>query len=94
MDNMSKSDRAIKKSAEDEPDFTPRASAKRLPDGELRDRIFALCDAPAGYTHRYVVDYPSFDKRFNWYRANFYYQNEEDPTTSIKSFVITKDQLN
>jgi len=91
--DMSPSDRAIKKSAESEPEYTPRASAKRLPDSELRDRIIAKCDVPLGYTHVHVIDYPGFDPAFTWYRANFYYENDTDPTTSIKSFVIPKGDL-
>lgn len=91
--DMSASDKAIKRSAEQEPEYSPRASAKRMPDSELRDKILRQCDAPLGYTHVHVIDYPGFDPRFTWYRANFYYENDEDPTTSIKSFVITKDQI-
>ena len=93
-DGMSSSDRAIKKSAEQEPEYTPRPSAQRLPDGELKLSVINKCkNVKAGYTHVHVIDYPSFDASFDWYRVNFYYSQDVDPTTRIDSYVIQKDSI-
>lgn len=92
MDNMSTSDKAIKKSADENVPFESRPSAKRLPEGQLKDQILAAIPAEKlrlGWDTVHVIDYPGFDKRFDFYRVNFYYTNQEDPTTSIDSWCVS-----
>ena len=95
MADMSANDRAIKRSAESEPEYVKRPSALALEDGELKDSILAQVSdqTPANYTHVKVIDYPSFHEAFSWYRVNFYYEHEEDPRTRINSFIVDKNDL-
>lgn len=83
-------ERAIKKSAEDT-DFEPlRRSPDRLKTGERYDEtirtVTGYAVVPANYTHALVIDYISFDSRWDHNMVNFYYQNDTDPTTTIVSF--------
>lgn len=93
--DMSANDRAIKKSAESEPEYTPRASAMALENGALKSSIIAKVadQTPENYTHVKVIDFPSFDPAFTWYRVNFYYEHQEDPRTTINSFTVSKYDL-
>lgn len=92
-DGMSASDRAIKKSAEEEPEYVARPSSKRLTGDEAWAVISRIDgDYPSNYTHVHVFDYPSFHSAFKFYRVNFYYQHDEDPTTRIISFEVPYDQ--
>jgi len=94
MNDMSANDRAIKKSSENEPDYVPRISAKRLEGAEAAAVINAIDEPyPGDYTHVHVIDFPGYDPAFTWYRVNFYYEADEDPTTRIKSFIVTKDKV-
>ena len=95
MSDMSQNDRAIKRSAEQEPEYVPKPSAMALEEGALKNSIIAkvVDQTPENYTHAKVIDYPSFDSAFTWYRVNFYYEHDEDPTTTINSFRVSKYDL-
>ena len=93
---QSSQDRAIKKSAENEPEYVGKPSAQRLPDGELRDKIMNSLPwekIRADYHHVNVIDYPSYDERFTWYRVNLYYSNPEDPRTTLDSWIVDVKDL-
>ncbi len=94
MNDMSSNDRAIKKSSENTPDYEPREKVKRLEGAEAAVIINAIKDDyPSNYKHVHVIDYPGFDPAFTFYRVNFYYEHDTDPTTRIISFTIDKDSI-
>ena len=95
MSQESASDRAIKASANDTPPYVPRPSAQRVT-GEHAQAVINAITLPYApdYTHVHVIDYPAFDKSFDWYRVNFYYNHEEDPTTRISSFIVLAKDVN
>ncbi len=95
MSGESVEDRAIKKSAANEPEYEPRPKADRLTSGPLYDAVRSLVDKKVdpSWIHCKVMDYPSFDPAFQWYRINYYYQHDTDPTTTLDSFVVTVDDV-
>jgi len=95
MSGESAEDRAIKKSANTPPDFKPKPSANRLTSGPLYNAVRSLVDEKVtpSWIHCKVIDYPSFDPAFTWYRINYYYQHDTEPTTTLDSFVVTVDDV-
>lgn len=89
MSNISSNDRAIKKSAEAEPPYTPRPSAPRLEGPEkdaLVENVVRGMKVPETYTHVHVINYPAFNESWDHMLVNFYFEQESDPKTYIKSF--------
>lgn len=89
MSNESPTDRAIKKSAENEPEYVAKPSAPRL-EGQDKATVVAEVIRTMGvaenFSHVHVIDYPSFNGIWDHMLVNFYYDNDEDPTTTIASF--------
>lgn len=95
MSFESTEDKAIKKSANDVPPYVPRRSAQRAT-GEHAQAVIDSIKLPYNprYDHVHVIDYPAFDPAYDWYRVNFYYSHDEDPTTRITSFIVLEKDVN
>ena len=89
------SDAAIKKSAEDTSGFEPlRSSPDRLKSGaifeEFRQAVInQVMELGLNYTDVIVIDYINHEDHWDHNLVNFYYSNDEDPTTTIVSFRVT-----
>lgn len=87
-------DKAIKRSAMDEPPYEGRKSAPRL-EGEDKDTVVATVveamDVNQNYDHVLVFDYPAYDECFNFMLVNFYYTQDVDPTTRIAAYRVWSD---
>ena len=84
-------DKMIKRSSEDTSGTEPsRKSPERLKTGDIYDKHrIQVADShspPVDWVACLVVDYMSFDERFDFNLVNFYYENEDDPRTVIRSF--------
>lgn len=91
MSDMSNIDRAIKKSSEDTSGFEPlRRSPDRLKSGNTfdicRGDVLASVGGLGDYSHCIVIDYLNHDDIWDHNLVNFYFTNEEDPTTTIRAF--------
>ena len=87
--DMSNNDRAIKRSAEQEPTYVPRPSAPRLEGTEkelMVAKVSKEMNVPMNWSHVHIVNYPAFDERWDHMLVNFYYEQDEDPTTFIKAY--------
>ena len=95
MSSSDKLERAIKASAEDTSGFEPRVTATRLKSGSdweyYRAQIENTTAVPSGWVACIVVNYLGFDPMWDHNLVNYYFNHEEDPTTTIFSFRAYKD---
>ena len=89
-------ERAIKKSSEDTSGFEPlRTSPTRLKSGVIFDAdrlaVEARFAVDPSYVACIVIDYINHDDRWDHNLVNFYYDNDEDPTTTIDSYRVYED---
>jgi hypothetical protein len=85
-------DKAIKKSADENIPFRTKRSASRLI-GEKKTAVLSAIDSKIkdldpSYDSVVVIDYPDFDKQFDNMLVNYYYSQETNPTTYIRSIRV------
>lgn len=85
-------DKAIKKSADENIPFRKKQSAPRLTGIKKKaivDKVFdSVKDLDPSYDSVVVVDYPDFNKQFDHMLVNYYYSQETNPTTYIRSIRV------
>tara|TARA_R110000868_G_scaffold183410_1_gene424691 strand:- start:1293 stop:1586 length:294 start_codon:yes stop_codon:yes gene_type:complete len=82
----------IKRSAAENIPFKTRRSASRL-SGEKKTAVLKciankIKDLDPSYDSVVVIDYPDFDKQFDHMLVNYYYSQETNPTTYIRSIRV------
>ena len=89
---MSISDKAIKASAEDTSFVYDKSNPNRLKSGETHAKYVRACEiasvVPPNYTAVIVIDYMSWNEKWDHNLVNFYYEFPEDPRTRIISFRV------
>jgi len=87
-------DKAIKRSSMDVPPYEGKPSAPRL-SGDSKQGILAQVEAAftvdPNYDIVHVVDFPSYDKCFNYFLINYYYTQDKDPTTYLECYRVYTD---
>lgn len=87
-------DKAIKRSAADEPAYEGRPSAKRLTGDSKQaflNQVETAFTVDPNYDTVNVVDLPGYDECFNYTLINYYYTRDTDPTTYLDCYRVYSD---